>query len=109
MANQGNVDHAPRNSTKQRVSDPVRGSFEGLQNGSSTMIQMEGTGYASKQVQKARYTKREIAQIAQNQNGFSSLPSFKLSGTMSNYSSIAAKNTSAFKMNTMLETNKFFK
>ena len=108
VANQTNVDHAPRNSTKQRVSDPVRGSFEGLQNGSSTMIQMEGTGYASKDAQKARYSKKQIAQISQAQNGLSSLSSFKQNGIINNYSSIAASNTSAFKLNNMLQTNKFF-
>ena len=72
------------------------------------MIQMEGTGYASKEIQKARYTKKQIAQIAQSQNGLSSLSSFKSSGIINNYSSIAASNTSAFKLNNMLETNKFF-
>lgn len=73
------------------------------------MIQMEGTGYAAKSAQGARYTKKQIVQFAQAQNGLSSLPAFKLNGTINNYSSIAASNTSAFKLNTMLETNNFFK
>jgi hypothetical protein len=39
-------------------SDPLRGSWEGLDKGSSTYIQMNGTGYLNPSIQKARYNKK---------------------------------------------------
>jgi hypothetical protein len=90
-------------------SDPIRGSFEGLSNPSSTVIQMDGTGYADPSIQKARYSKKFVNSIAQSMNGASNFTSFKKSGTITNYSSMAASNTSAFKLGGMLEVNKYFR
>jgi hypothetical protein len=42
-------------------------------------------------------------------NGASSFTSFKKSGTITNYSSIASGNSSAFKLGGMLEVNKYFR
>jgi len=73
------------------------------------MIQMDNTGYAAKDVQKARYSKKYINQVVQAQNATERMSSFKMISNTSNYSSMAAKNTSAFKLKNMLEVNKFLK
>jgi hypothetical protein len=73
------------------------------------MIQMNGTGYADPAIQKARYSKKDVTSIAQSMNGASSFTSFKKSGTITNYSSIASGNSSAFKLGGMLEVNKYFR
>lgn len=73
------------------------------------MIQMDGVGYADPAIQKARYNKKFVNSIAQNTNNSFNFTSFKKTGTITNYSSIAAANTSAFKINSMLEVNKYFR
>ena len=71
------------------------------------MIQMNGTGYADPAIQKARYSKKDVSSIAQSMNGASNFTSFKKSGTITNYSSIAAANTSvAFDASSMLPTRR---
>ncbi len=47
--------YTPKSNINQ--SDPLRGSWEGLDKGSSTHIQMNGTGYLNPSIQKARYNK----------------------------------------------------
>ena len=109
VENKSNIEAEGKTSPNIKRSDPIRGSFEGLNNQSSTMIQMNGTGYADPAIQKARYSKKDVTSIAQSMNGASNFTSFKKSGTISNYSSIAATNTSAFKLGGMLEVNKYFR
>lgn len=48
--------YTPKSNINQ--SDPLRGSWEGLDKGSSTHIQMNGTGYLNPSIQKARYNKK---------------------------------------------------
>lgn len=48
--------YTPKSNINQ--SDPLRGSWEGLDKGSSTYIQMNGTGYLNPSIQKARYNKK---------------------------------------------------
>lgn len=109
VENQNNIEAEGKSSQRIKRPDPIRGSFEGLNNSSSTMIQMNGTGYADPAIQKARYSKKDVSSIAQSINGASNFTSFKKSGTITNYSSIAAANTSAFKLSGMLEVNKYFR
>jgi len=109
VENQNNIEAEGKSSQRIKRPDPIRGSFEGLNNPSSTMIQMNGTGYADPAIQKARYSKKDVTSIAQSMNGASNFTSFKKSGTITNYSSIAATNTSAFKLGGMLEVNKYFR
>ena len=49
------TEYSPKGDMRQ--SDPLRGSWEGLDKGSSTHIQMNGTGYLNPAIQKARYNK----------------------------------------------------
>ena len=109
VENQNNVETESKSSPRMKRSDPIRGSFEGLKNSSSTMIQMDGIGYADPSIQKARYSKKFVNSIAQSMNAASNFTPFKKSGTINNYSSIVASNTSAFKLNGMLEVNKYFR
>lgn len=54
------VVHESRSSLGESKPDPVRGSKEGLMDGSSTTIQMSGDGYDNPSIQKARYEQAEI-------------------------------------------------
>ncbi len=65
-------------------------------------------GYDNKNVQTARYKDKSMGPFPQPINGLNSLASVKKPGIISNYSSIAAKNSSSFRMNSMLEINKMF-
>ena len=82
--------------------------MEGLISSKSTTIQMDGDGYDNKAVQTARYKDKSVGSFSQPINGLNSLVSVKKPGIINNYSSIAAKNTSSFRMNSMLEINKMF-
>jgi hypothetical protein len=59
-------------------------------------------------VQTARYADKEIKSFPKATNGLASLSNVKKNGIINNYSSQAAKNTSSFKLNSMLEINKMF-
>lgn len=65
-------------------------------------------GYDNKNIQSARYKDKSLGSINTPINGLNSLASVKKPGIINNYSSIAAKNTSSFRMNSMLELNKMF-
>ena len=99
--------YASKDSIKTQRPDPVKGSFEGLQSGSSTMIQMEGSGYLDKNFQTARYTRKQIANYAQSISLGNNFTQIKNSGIINNLSSIAFKNTSAHKLQNIMGINKF--
>jgi hypothetical protein len=82
--------------------------MQGLINSKSAVIQMDGTGYDNKEFQTARYSDKKMTSFPEPMNGINSLASVKKSGIINNYSSLAAKNTSSFRMNSMLEINKMF-
>lgn len=89
-------------------SDKIKGSFEGMDNSSSTYIQMNGTGYDNKTQQKARYSKdlsnRVSSDFMQN--------SFKLetkSSIIDNYSSSTMKDSSSDRLGAIIRNNMMFK
>lgn len=104
----GSVTSAEKTSVDYQRPDPVKGSFEGLDKSKSTYIQPDDTGYASKLNQQARYKDKTIKNFTSPTNGIGSLANVKKSGIITNYSSRAAKNSSTFKLNSMLDINKLF-
>lgn len=101
------VAHEPRSTINDGVSDPVRGSFEGLMNAPSTVIQQNGIGYANKSIQTARYKPKPNLNNLTPQ--MQKLDGFKKSGKINRYNSIAAANSSAHKMNSRLAIEKMFR
>jgi hypothetical protein len=57
---QSSVVHSSRSSLSESKPDPVKGSKEGLMDGSSTTIQMSEDGYDNPKIQKARYEQSEM-------------------------------------------------
>jgi len=99
---------APQSRTTRNdgVSDPIRGSFEGLMNAPSTVIQGSNSGYLDKSFQTARYknkTKFQGINISKN------FTPFKKYDKVNNYSSMAAKNSSIQKINSKLSIEKMFR
>jgi hypothetical protein len=106
VTNKTSVSEVPKSDLKDGVSDPVRGSMEGLMNAPSTLIQPNGTGYLDKNFQTARYrqkTKFEGMEPAKN------FTLFKKYGKITNHSSLAAKDSSVEKMNSRLLIEKMFR
>jgi hypothetical protein len=107
IKNQRTVESSPRSSLNDGNPDPVRGSFEGLDNSPSTYIQPNNVGYASKEFQTARYKeKTKFNGLDINKNNFTGL---KRSGKIQRYGSSVAQNSSAHKLNSKLTVEKMFR
>lgn len=105
--NQRTVSAEPRSSLNNGVSDPIRGSFEGLMSAPSAVIQMNNTGYANSQIQTARYkVKKKFQGLDNIQKKFEP---FKKYDKINRYGSITAKNSSANKLNSKLTIEKMFR
>jgi hypothetical protein len=89
-------------------SDKLKGSFEGMDNSSSTYIQMNGTGYDNKSQQKARYSKDVSNRVNANfiQNSFNLETK---SSIINNYSSSTMKDSSSDRLKTIIRNNMMFK
>jgi hypothetical protein len=89
-------------------SDKLKGSFEGMDNSSSTYIQMNGTGYDNKTQQKARYSKDVSNRVNANfiQNSFNLETK---SSIINNYSSSTMKDSSSDRLKTIIRNNMMFK
>lgn len=102
---QGSVVHQSRSSLSESKPDPIKGSKEGLMDGSSTTIQMSGDGYDNPSIQKARYEKTEIG-FKQNINLINKINlTNKKSGIIDNQSSKFNLNTSAHMMKDHLKAD----
>jgi hypothetical protein len=106
VANKTTVAPQSRKTRNDGVSDPVRGSFEGLMHAPGTVIQGNNSGYLNKSFQTARY---ENKQKFQGVNISKNFTPFKKYDKISNYSSMAAKNSSIQKMNSRLSVEKMFR
>lgn len=104
--NKKTVSENTRITRNDGVSDPVRGSFEGLMNAPSTVIQANGSGYLDKNFQKSRYKQKVKFQGLTISKNFTP---FKKYDKITNYSSMAAKNSSAEKMNSKISIEKMFR
>lgn len=89
-------------------SDKLKGSFEGMDNSSSTYIQMNGTGYDNKSQQKARYSKDVSNRVNANfiENSFNLETK---SSIINNYSSSTMKDSSSDRLKTIIRNNMMFK
>ena len=85
------VEYASKGTTGQ--SDALKGSWEGLDKGSSTYIQMNGTGYLNPAIQKARYNKNfashsgDLKQNSFTKRNFRSIIDNRTNNTMEGSSS----------------------
>lgn len=83
-----------------------RPSFEGLSYAPSAHIQMNNSGYASPQMQKARYKEKDIPRNDYDLNNFTSS---KRSDIINNYTSITQKDSSSDRLNNIIRNNMGFK
>lgn len=88
------------------VSDPVRGSFEGLMHAPGTVIQGSNSGYLDKSFQTARYKAKQNFQGINISKNFTP---FKKYDKVNNYTSMAKKDSSIEKMNSKLSIEKMFR
>lgn len=85
----------------------IKGSYEGLMNGSSTVLQFKGSGYDSKAAQSAK-----MSSNFQSHNtarfGFNSFTSNKNYSIMNNYTSITGRDTSSGRLSEIVRNNMNF-
>lgn len=87
--------------------DPVRGSFEGLDNGKSTYIQMDNRGYDAKSLQTARYASKD--KMIETQKGASFLFTNKQNkGIINNYTNSTMAGSSSDRLSKSLRINGMF-
>jgi hypothetical protein len=92
-------------SSKQNV---VRGSWEGLDGGKSTHIQLNGSGYSNKNIQKARYDKSFAShKVLENKNIQLDKPRTK--GIIDNYTNNSSPGSSSEIINNFSRNNMLFK
>lgn len=104
---QSTIEQGSRQERNTGQSDPVRGSFEGLDNSSKAIIAPKGAGYDNKSFQTARYKeKNNFKPLNYGSNNFAK---FKNTGKITRYGSITAQNSSAKKMDARLTIEKMFR
>ena len=84
----------------------TRPSFEGLSYAPSAYIQMNNSGYAKPEMQKARYKEKNIPSNDFNLNNFTSN---KRSDINNNYTTITQKDSSSDRLNNIIRNNMGFK
>jgi hypothetical protein len=97
-----------KTTVRKSNSDKLRGSYEGLQHSSSTVLQMNGVGYDNKSLQNARYNKNQISHNNHRFN-FNMSPIDKNYSIMDNYSSMSATGSSSNKISNIVKNNMMFK
>lgn len=96
----------PGDPVKKLPPNSLRGSFEGLDLGSKTLINASGAGYDNKNFQVARYNKSMIT----HENNFvsDSLNLNKKYSIMDNYSSNSIRGTSSDRLSKIVKNNMMF-
>jgi translation elongation factor P/translation initiation factor 5A len=103
--NQQTTVHQSRRSLNDGKPDPVRGSFEGLDNGKSTYIQMDNRGYDSRSLKTARYSDKN--KVLNEQKGASFLFTNKQKeGIINNYTNITMAGSSSDRLNKNIRINR---
>lgn len=99
--------HQSRQAINDGTPDPMRGSFEGLDNGKSTHIQMSGRGYDAKGLQTARYASKNkmINPMMGNSLSFTNM-GFK--SIINNWSGVTASGSSSDIMSKITKMNGMF-
>lgn len=90
-----------------RSSEPVRGSFEGLENSSSAHIIMNESGYSGKRHQIARQTSKMQNKMGGNFN-FNSFTKETRASIIDNYSSSTMKDSSSDRLSKIVKNNMMF-
>lgn len=96
-----------RSTINDGKADPIRGSFEGLDNSKSAYIQSNGVGYANKALQNARNTlKTSNIQPGTAINGLS-FTNRQNQGIINNYSNYTSVNSSSDRLSNILKMNRY--
>jgi len=95
-----------KESIKNASETRTRPSFEGLTYAPAAHIQMNNTGYANPQMQKARYAKK---QILNNNFNYLNFTSGRKSSIINNYTSMTQKESSSYRINNIVQNNMMFK
>jgi len=93
------------NSSKN--SEPVRGSFEGLENSSSAHIIMNESGYSGRRHQTARYSGKAQNKLGGTLN-FNSFTKETKASIIDNYSSSTMKDSSSDRLSKIIKNNMMF-
>lgn len=86
-----------------KTSDTIKWSKEGLMDNKSAYVQMNGSGYANKKIQLARYSKNfETHKSPFMQKDFTNI---KQSGIVDNYSGVTQEGSSSSRIKAMQKLN----
>jgi hypothetical protein len=86
----------------------IKGSYEGLNHSSPTVLQFNDTGYDDKSNQGARFNKN-FASHASGSVSASTFTNSKNSGIMDNYSSVTTKDSSSDRLSGIVNNNMMFR
>lgn len=103
----GSIVHQSRKNLNNNQPDPVRGSFEGLQNGKSAYVQLNNSGYDNSKFHTARYSMKNpnIPNVKGASFGFTNM---QKKGIIDNYSGTTMRGTSSDRMKNSLNINRMF-
>lgn len=93
--------------TSGKENAPIKGSYEGLQHSSGTLLNMDGAGYDKIELQKARYKDSSISHNTANFSG----NNFNLNqnySIMNNYSSVTQPGSSSSRISKFNKANSMF-
>lgn len=94
--------------TSRRPSDQVKGSYEGLDRGKSTVINMNGSGYDNPTNQQARNEKLNRQNVVLSNRSDMDFNSSFRSSIINNYSGTTMQGSSSDRISKIIKTNNYF-
>jgi len=98
----------PQAALPTRPSDKVRGSYEGLDKGKSTVINMDGSGYDNPTNQQARNEKLNKQNVVMSTRSDMDFNLGSKSSIINNYSSMTMRGSSSDRISKIIKTNNYF-
>jgi len=102
-----NVENA-QSAVPRRPSDKVKGSFEGLDNSKSAVINMGGSGYDNPTNQKARNIKLNEERKVLSSRSDMDFNSSSQSSIINNYTGMTMQGSSSDRISKIIKTNNYF-
>lgn len=102
-----NVENS-QSAVPRRPSDQVKGSYEGLDRGKSTVINMNGSGYDNPTNQQARNEKLNRQNMVLSNRSDMDFNSSSRSSIINNYSGTTMQGSSSDRISKIIKTNNYF-
>jgi hypothetical protein len=102
-----NVESA-QTATVRRPSDKIKGSYEGLDRGKSTVISMNGSGYDNPTNQQARNEKINRQNVPMSSRSEIDFNSSSQSSIINNYTGMTMQGSSSDRISKIVKTNNYF-